>query len=90
MAQTRDRRDDRVSRVLREFTSQHGFALTLFKSDMQIINNFFAFDYYVGVHLGFEVLRDPITGEERIGACTGQFTNLNLDQIHQWNRLSLE
>lgn len=70
----RIKQEPTVSTVFRDFIAQHGFALVLFKSDMQIVHDFFAFGYYVGVHLGFQRIDD------QLGACTGQFTNLNLDQ----------
>jgi hypothetical protein len=74
------RRDPSVSTVFRDFTAARGFALVLFKSDMQIVHDFFAFGYFVGVHLGFQKQRNEATGHEWWGACTGQFSNLNLDQ----------
>lgn len=74
------RADPSVSTVFREFINEHGFALTLFKSDMQIVHDFFAFGYFVGVHLGFQPMLDANGKQRAWGACTGQFTNLNLDQ----------
>jgi hypothetical protein len=63
---------------IRDFTARYGFALVLFRSDMQIVHNFFAIGYFVGVHLGFS----SKSGEGRPGgACSAQFTNLNLDQM---------
>ena len=70
--------DPEVRTFLRDFIARHGFALVLFKSDMQIVHDFFAFGYFVGVHLGFQTRPDDQVRPG--GACTGQFTNLNLDQ----------
>jgi hypothetical protein len=63
---------------LRDFMARYGFALVLFRSDMQIVHDFFAFGYFVGVHLGFSGESGP--GRPG-GACSAQFTNLNLDQM---------
>jgi hypothetical protein len=47
---------------------------------MQIVHDFFAFGYFVGVHLGFQKVLDAEGNQNAWGACTGQFSNLNLDQ----------
>ena len=64
--------------LIRDFTARYGFALVLFRSDMQIVHDFFAIGYFVGVHLGFSGSSGP--GRPG-GACSAQFTNLNLDQM---------
>ena len=72
--------DRSIDTVFRDFTNRRGFALVLFKSDMQIVHDFFAFGYFVGIHLGFQRLDYSPGKQKGWGACTGQFSNLNLDQ----------
>lgn len=57
--------------ALTSFISNNGFALVLKRSDWQIVHNFFAFGYHVGVHFA--------KGAGNHGT-NGQFTNLNFDQ----------
>jgi len=58
-------------KALKAFISNNGFALVLKRSDWQIVSNFFAFGYHVGIHL--------TQGTDGQGT-NGQFSNLNFDQ----------
>jgi hypothetical protein len=58
---------------IKTYTGTHGFALVLRRSDWQIVHNFFALGYHVGILFGHG-LNNNFTG-----GCNGQFSNINFD-----------
>jgi hypothetical protein len=74
-----DRERDGAWTFLRDFTAQFGFALVMYGTDWEIVHDFFALGFYVGVHLGYKENFKHDGTVESYRVSSGQFSNLNLD-----------